>query len=258
LGYILRQPGPSHPEEQFMMRRYLTIAAAVAVPTSLLALAGPTGVAGAAGLPPTVTCAIGGTTTFPFGLSLNGDTTAPQKKSAYTISTSAVSATGCGASNTAVSLSTTAIGTTTTTVGKKTEYVPGTFADKTASGATNPDPKGFKVEDGSKTYTLVPKTTTEEKGAACLSGTTFEIGSEVTGTIKKGGTFTLLICEDTDTGTDTSTSDTTIAGDQFTPLIYDAAKGAGGNPLFPGGGDPAIDIASGHIDPTLSYLTINS
>jgi hypothetical protein len=143
-------------------------------------------------------------------------------------------------------------------VGKKSEYVPGTFADKTASGSTNPDPKGFEVEDGSTTYKLIPKTTTEEKGGACLSGTTFEIGSEVTGTIKKGGTFTLLICEDTDTGTDTSTMNHVIGGDTFTPLIYDAANGAGDNLIVPGAGDPSINIATGHIDPTLSYLTIDS
>ncbi len=241
-----------------MIRRCLTLAAAAAVPMSFLALAGTSGTAGAATPPANVTCALSGTTTFPFGLSLNGDVAAAQKKSAYTISTSSVSATGCGSANTSISLSTAATATLKTMVGKKSEYVPGTFADKTASGSTNPDPKGFEVEDGSTTYKLIPKTTTEEKGGACLSGTTFEIGSEVTGTIKKGGTFTLLICEDTDTGTDTSTMNHVIGGDTFTPLIYDAANGAGDNLIVPGAGDPSINIATGHIDPTLSYLTIDS
>jgi hypothetical protein len=238
------------------MHKILTVAAATAVASAALTLAAGAEVVGAASPPPTVTCAVSGTTTFPFGLSLNGDTAAPQKKAAYTISTSTISATGCGAGNTAIPLSTTATATTTTKVGKKTEYVPGTFADKTASATTNPDPKGFTVEDGAKSYDLIPVTTTLEKPGACLSGSTYEIGSEITGNVKKGGTFTLLLCEDTDTGTDTSTSNTTVGADVFTPLIYDAAKGSGGNLIFPGAGDPSIIIDSGHLDPSLSSLTI--
>jgi hypothetical protein len=222
----------------------LVVAAAIAMPVSMVAIVGGAGVAGAKAAPPqALTCAVGGTVTFAGpGLSKNGSISA--SKTSTTTSVTNYTGTGCGAPNTqnitSKSTKCPKVAAPATGTCIKPNYLYDTTTSFITGGTTDITKalkKGIATTDHGQAVTLkVSGATVIDPGGACGVN---ESGFSVTGTVKKAtNTWTLTLCLGTDTGTNTNNS--------FTADL-----------LLANGGNTSIVIASTAVDPTDSMLVIS-
>jgi len=235
-----------------MIRKMLVIAAAVAMPASMLAVGAIGGGVASAGTPlpsPTLTCSASGTVTFaaPDGITANG-TVGKAKTSTTNTSETTFAGPNCGTGGSTPAKAITSKATKCTAanepyqgcVVKEYDYgSAGSFAG-TGASALGKALKSVALTVNDLAFKGTTKTTSAiEPGGVCGS----DVGFQLNGTVKppKGytyKTFSLAVCLAADTGANTS-------GDFFTDLAAEL------------NGNATIQIQTANIDPSDSVLTIS-
>ncbi len=232
-----------------MIRKILVIAAAVAMPVSVIgAIAGTSGVAGAKPGPPDpgVTCTIGATVTFASpGISTNGQVGVGVKTSSTTVSDETLGGAGCTGSSSIAPI-----------VAKTVKCV----KNEPGQPSTNPGCDGVKGTDGWDSWGDFEATgtssvlkdvkkldftinsiayETKNTSATDVSCADSEVGFQINGTVSspkndKGQTDVLTACLGTVTGTN-------LAGPTFTDNLF---------------APEPTTVATAQIDPSTSSVVI--